>query len=313
MNTSERNINYSYMMNQWGNINFKKVTNFNEWFMGDFDDSYYFQDWDKVLRYHAGAGFKGIEIMIFTVPTMINCFGSMKNFKAFANERGIEKISGLFSHHIGSEDKRNHERIFALERQAVDALADCDGVNLIIQPCGQYYGTGPLSDEGLRNAAACMNEVGRMAADKGLVASIHNEFWCAVNKYDHEKFIDLCDPRYVFYCLDTAQVSIMGIDILEFYKKYHERVQYFHVKDTTKKAASDEERFQAGAESADDGTRWFWEPGAGFVDFPGLWKLMKQYGHKGWIGIESDGTPNPLATMLLTKNYIDTVLDPIYC
>ena len=56
MNTSERNINYSYMMNQWGNINFKKVTNFNEWFMGDFDDSYYFQDWDKVLRYHAGAG-----------------------------------------------------------------------------------------------------------------------------------------------------------------------------------------------------------------------------------------------------------------
>ena len=39
---------------------------------------------------------------------------------------------------------------------------------------------------------------------------------------------------------------------------------------------------------------------------------MKQYGHKGWVGIESDGTPNPLATMLLTKNYIDTVLDPIY-
>jgi inosose dehydratase len=39
---------------------------------------------------------------------------------------------------------------------------------------------------------------------------------------------------------------------------------------------------------------------------------MKKHGHKGWIGIESDGTPEPLATILLTKNYIDTVLDPIY-
>ena len=113
----ERNINYSYQTNLWGNINYKQLTNFNEWFMGDFDDSYYFQDYDKVLRYYAGAGFKGIELMIFNVPTIINIFGSMKNFKEFANERGIEKISGMFSHHIGSEDKRNHKAIFQLERQ----------------------------------------------------------------------------------------------------------------------------------------------------------------------------------------------------
>ena len=40
--------------------------------------------------------------------------------------------------------------------------------------------------------------------------------------------------------------------------------------------------------------------------------IMKKHHHKGWVGIESDGTPEPLATILLTKNYIDTVLDPIY-
>lgn len=307
-----RNLNYTYMTNQWGNINYKQVTNFDEWFMGDFGSAYYYQDWDKILRYHAGAGFKGIELMIFSVPSIVNAFGSMKNFKEFAQERGIERITGMFSHHVGSEDKRRHAEIFAFEQKAIDALAECDGINLIIQPCGQYYGTGPLSEEGLKNAAECMNTVGRMAAEKGLVASIHNEFWCAINLYDHEQFLEMTDPRYVFYCLDTAQVAIMGVDILEFYKKYHERIQYFHVKDTTRLKAPDEKRFGLGAEFDAGGARWFWEPGGGYIDFPGLWRLMKEYGHKGWIGIETDGTPDPLATLLLTKNYIDTVLDPIY-
>ena len=309
-----RNIYYSYMINSlWGNINFKKINNFPEWFDGEFNNSYYYLDWDKVLKYNAAAGFKGIELMIFNIPSIVGAFGSMKNFKDFANERGIEKISGVFLQHPGAEDKRNHERILKVDRQAIEVLSEVNGVNLIIQPGGEYYGVGPLSEEGLKNTADVMNEVGRMATDKGLAASIHNEFWTTVNTYDHDRFIELTDPRYVYYCLDTAQVSIMGIDICEFYNKYHERVKYFHLKDTTRKAAADEERFAAGAELAADGTRWFWELGSGNVDLVGLRKLMKKYNHKGWVGVESDGTPDPLATVLLTKHYLDNVLDPIYC
>jgi inosose dehydratase len=300
------------MTNLWGMINYKQVNNFDEWYMGDFGSHYYYLDWDKVLRYYNGAGFKGIELMIFSVPAIIDAFGSMKNFKEFAAERGIEKITGMFLHHIGCEDKGNHPEIFRFAQRAIDALAECDGINLIIQPAGQYYGTGPLTEEGLKNAALCMNEVGRRAADKGLAASIHNEFWCAVNLYDHERFIELTDPRYVFYCLDTAQVSIMGVNLLEFYEKYHERIKYFHVKDTTRVKAPDNERFGPGAEFDPKGGRWFWEPGGGHIDFPGIWKLMKKYNHKGWVGIESDGTPDPLATILLTSSYIKNVLDPIY-
>jgi len=308
----ERNINYTYMTNLWGVINYKQLTNFDEWYMGDFNSAYYYQDWDKILRYFAGAGFKGIELMVFSVPSIRNAFGSMKNFKEFAQERGIERITGMFSHHVGSQDKNNHAAIYAYEQQAIDALAECDGINLIVQPAGQYYGTGPLNEEGLKNVAECMNTVGRMCADKGLAVSIHNEFWCAVNKYDHEKFLEMTDPRYVFYCLDTAQVAIMGKDILHFYDTYHDRVQYFHLKDTTYVNAPDEKRFGPGAEFDEKGGRWFWEPGGGVLDFKGLYELMKKHHHKGWVGIESDGTPEPLATILLTKNYIDTVLDPIY-
>ena len=44
-----RNLNYTYMTNLWGNINYKQINNFDEWFMGDFGTAYYYQDWDKIL------------------------------------------------------------------------------------------------------------------------------------------------------------------------------------------------------------------------------------------------------------------------
>ena len=141
--------------------------------------------------------------------------------------------------------------------------------------------------------------------------AIHIFIGCVLFRFNR-KFIELTDPKYVKYCLDTAQLSIMGVDIVKFYDKWHERIKYFHLKDTNKMAAPDEERFGPGAEYDEHGKRWFYELGGGYVDFPSLFRLMKKYGHpSGWVTVEADGTPDTLATMLLAKNYLDTVLEPI--
>ena len=306
------NIKFSHMTNMWGQPRFVKVNNFDEWYDKDFTRDYYYLDYDKIIRYIAGCGFKGIELMWFATATIPAMFGSYENFTAFINERGIERVTGMFCINLGAADKRNHENIYKSQQKVIDAMAAFGGENLIIMPENQYYGTGPLDEEGLKNAAECINEVGRRAADKGLDVSIHNEFWCAINLYDHEKFFNMTDPRYVKYCLDTAQVSIMGVDPVEFYDKYHERVKYFHLKDTNKQKAPDEERFGPGAEYDENGKRWFYELGAGYVKFEELWKLLKKYEFKGWVSVESDGTPDPIASLLLIKNYIDTKLLPIY-
>jgi len=306
------NLKYSYMTNMWGTIKYAKINNFYEWYANDYSNAVYYLDWDKVIKYIVAAGFKGIEVMVFDLPAIKHAFGTFKNFKEFVQERGLEKITGMFSHHIGSEDKRNWPEIFDFQRRAIDALYEMGGETLIVQPAGQYYGTGPLSKDQLKTAADCFTEVGKMAADKGITATIHNEFWCAVNLYDHERFIELTDPKYVGYCLDTAQVSIMGVDPVAFYEKYHDRIKAFHLKDTTYANAPDEKRFAAGAEFNDEGDRWFWELGGGMVDFKSIWALMKKFGYKGFVSVETDGTPDPLATMMLTKWYIDQVLSPIY-
>ncbi|MFD2215664.1 sugar phosphate isomerase/epimerase family protein [Metabacillus endolithicus] len=307
------NLKYSYMTNMWGMItDIPKINNFNEWYEDDFGNAAYYLDWDKILKYHAGAGIKGIELMFYHIPYIKQAFGSLKNFTDFAKERGIEQITGMFSFAIGSENKETLNGAIQFNQMWIDALNELGGENLIIMPAGQYYGTGPLSQEQLQNAAYCMNEIGKRAVDKGITACIHNEFWCAVNRYDHEQYLEMTDPKYVSYCLDTAQLAIMGVDPVQFYDKYHDRVKYFHLKDTTHPNAPDSERFAPGAEFADEGTRWFWELGAGVIDFKGLWKLMKKYNHKGWVTIETDGTPDPLASMILSKWYIDHELAPIY-
>ena len=85
---ADRNINYTYMTNLWGNINYKQINNFNEWYMGDFGSAYYYQDWDKILRYFAGAGFKGIEIMVFSVPSITQCLWLDEKFQRVCSGEG---------------------------------------------------------------------------------------------------------------------------------------------------------------------------------------------------------------------------------
>jgi len=306
------NIKYSFQMNMWGVPKFKEIHNMEEWYEKDFTADGYFQDWDNICKYLSAAGYKGMELIWYQIDFIKMQFGNLKDFTKFIQKRGIEKVTGSFSINMGSEKVKNLPGILASQQKIIADLAELGAETLVIMPAGQYYGTGPLSKAQLQNVATALNEVGKMAAEKNIDVSIHNEFWCAVNLNEHEKLLELTDPRYVKYCLDTAQVSIMGVDIVDFYDRWHDRVKYMHLKDTNKPSLPDSERFKAGAEYDDKGTRWFYELGAGNVNLTGLYEAMKKHKFKGWATVEADGAPDNLAAMLLSKWYIDKVLSPIY-
>ncbi|BAK47564.1 sugar phosphate isomerase/epimerase [Clostridium sp. SY8519] len=306
------NIKYSFQMNMWGVPQFKQINNLGEWYDEDFTAHGYMQDWDNILKYLSTAGYKGIELVWYQVDFLRMQFGSLAAFAEFVKKRGIEKVTGGFSIHFNSERKDALPGIIAAQQKNIDNLAELGAEAMIVMPAGQYFGTGPLDDDQLQNVATALNEVGRRAKDKGLDLAIHNEFWCAVNLSNHEKLLELTDPRYVQYCLDTAQISLMGVDIVDFYDRWHDRMKYMHLKDTNKKNLPDEERFKAGAEYDDEGKRWFYELGAGDVNLTGLYEMFKKHNFKGWATVEADGAPDNLAAMLLSKWYIDNVLSPIY-
>lgn len=307
------NLKYSYQTNMWGlMVQYPKLTDWKEWYKGDFSNAVYYLDWDQILKYHVGAGFTGIELMFHLQPYIRQFFGQAQAFTAFARERGIEEITGTFAIAFGSHDAAAMDGALDNLQGMIDFTADLGGRRINIMPAGGYYGLGPLSPEQVTQAARFMNEFGRRCQDKGIIPCVHTEFWGAINKNELHRYLEQLDPRYVGFCLDTAQVLIMGFDPVKFYDDYHDFVKFFHLKDTTCAYAPDEKRLMAGAEFQDGGDRWFWELGSGQVDFVGLWHLLKKHGYKGWIGLETDGTPDPMATMLLSKYYINHVLSPIY-
>lgn len=304
------NIRYAHM-NHWKNIPYRKIDNFREFYYEDKTNTAYYSDWDRILRYQKALGFEGIELAPWDFPEMLPLFGSPKAFKEFANERGVQ-VSGLFHLIDKSHDRTHHQQTIEEGKKAVDILVEFGGKQLNSAPSNNYYGLGPLNRDQIKAAAEVITEIGKYATDHGVEIGIHNEFFLAINKENHKEYIELTDPRYVHYCLDTAQVSLLGENMLEFYDTYHDRISTFHLKDTATPNLPDEIRYSRDIEIVDDGTRWFWEPGEGVLDFKGLYQLLKKHQFKGWISIETDGTPDLLASMALTRYYIDKELNPIY-
>lgn len=304
------NIRYSNMCH-WKNIPYKRIDNFREYYYENKSNSAYYSDWDRILKYQKALGFEGIELAPWDLPDILPLFGSPAEFTQFAKERGVV-VSGLFHGGSGAHDITRKQEVVESGKKAVDTLLQFGGIHLNTCPTDNYFGLGPLNRDQLSACADAINEIGRYATDHGIKVGLHNEFFCAVNKADHREFIELTDPRYVHYCVDTAQISIMGEDLLEFYDTYHERICTFHLKDTASLKLPDEVRFSQDPEITDDGTRWFWEPGEGVLDLQGLYRRLKAHEFKGWISIETDGTPDILASMALTRYHIDHELSPIY-
>jgi inosose dehydratase len=58
--------------------------------------------------------------------------------------------------------------------------------------------------------------------------------------------------------------------------------------------------------------RWFGELGTGLVDFKGLVKAMKELGYAGWVIVESDKGPAPVASsVMLNSWYLQFELLPL--
>ncbi len=304
------NIRLSHM-SHWKTVPYKKIDNFRDFYYEDKTNAAYYMDWDRILRYHKATGYEGIELAPWDLTEILGLFGTPQEYVAFAKERGIE-VSGMFHGCDDSFIASKYDEVLKAGKDAIDTLKAFGGKHLNVCPANSYYGVGPLDDEGLKNAAKVISDIGRYAIDNGIQIGLHNEFFCAVNKYDHRKFIEMTDPKSVFYCLDTAQVVLLGEDLLDFYDTYAERICTFHLKDTASIAVPDHIRFAQDVEICDDGHRWFWEPGEGVLPLEELWKLLKKHNFKGWCTIEDDGSPDYLAAMALSSYHVNEVLGKIY-
>jgi inosose dehydratase len=171
----------------------------------------------------------------------------------------------------------------------------------------------PLTDADIPAIAEVWNGVGEVARASGLNVALHYDCLGAVHTEEQLRaLLDATDPGLVGLALDTAELTIGGIDPVAFYEAAPDRVSHVHLKDTRYTDAG-EEYLMPGAEmtmlkggSGRRIERWFYELGTdeGLVDVPRFVEALRRNDFRGWVVVESDHGGNPAELAMLNSWYV---------
>jgi inosose dehydratase len=157
------------------------------------------------------------------------------------------------------------------------------------------------------------NRVGELAAASGVGVALHYDCLGVVHSAEElSGLLAETDPALVGLALDTAELTIGGIDPVAFYEQHADRVTHVHLKDTLY-ADTGEEYLMPGAETTmlRGGAgrrieRWFFELGTdgGLVDVKAFVGALRERQFPGWVVVESDHGGNPAELAMLNSWYL---------
>ncbi len=182
----------------------------------------------------------------------------------------------------------NVELIAEMVGFARDFLAPC-GCDHWKTNMGSRPEGGPNEDQ-LKRLADTLNEIGRRTIAFGVRLAPHPHIWGPMER-EHEvrTVLSLTDPKYVWLTTDTAHLTLGGMDTVKIISDYFPRIAEVHLKDTYSKyrgntlTPTQAEHRQASL---------YHNLGAGGVDFPAVFKVLRDRHFKGWVVYDLDA-PRP--------------------
>ena len=302
----------------------------------NFDDFTRREQHVRALKVIAACGFTGVELRAGTGrwdplgrPASIAAnYGTASAFTTLLRQIGIEAVCSWYfdpGEPIGEElshgrsvlDVGDHKAIAESVKPFAEFLAASGGSRLVVRPLPSAWRTGELSAGALATAAEGWNQAGAATAALGVTVSLHPD--CLSAAADPEMLDTLLgatDPALVGLTLDTAELTLAGLDPVAVYRQYRHRVDHVHLKDTRYVDEPGERRqpqaeavmLQAGGARGVD--RWFYECGTpgGLVDFPALLRELRADRYPDWLVFESEQTPNPARSVMLNGWYARQVL-----
>jgi inosose dehydratase len=151
---------------------------------------------------------------------------------------------------------------------------------------GQRPPGGP-SDDQLKRLANTLNEIGRQTIAMGIRLAPHPHIWGPMER-EHEirRIMDITDPKYVWMTADTGHLVLGGGDPAQIISDYFPRVAEIHLKDTYAKY-----RGNTATPKQEDHrvASVYHNLGGGGVDFPAVFKVLRDRHFKGWAIFDLDG------------------------
>ena len=146
---------------------------------------------------------------------------------------------------------------------------------------------GGPSDDQLKRLANTLNEIGSKTIAMGIRLAPHPHIWGPLEREaDIRRAMELTDPKYVWMTADTGHLVLGGSNPVQIIGDYFPRIAEVHLKDTYAKyrnntsTPTQEEHRKASV---------YHNLGGGGVDFPAVFKVLRDQHYKGWAVFDLDG------------------------
>jgi len=219
------------------------------------------------------VGFEYFE----SVKTFINTFkDDMAEFKAITEEYNLRPISFYF-HLTGDHDTDIAELYDKIEFVAANNIK-----TITVQGVVKME---PATHEDLVYATKTILDYGKICKEYGVTPCVHPHRNTTIMYEPEIDFVmQNTDPAEIGFAPDTAHLVTGKCDPVVIFDRYKDRIQFTHLKDYTPKFSTG--TWQDGVEVFTD----FIELGNGIVDFPGVFKVLKEINYDGFLCLELDRT-----------------------
>jgi inosose dehydratase len=164
-----------------------------------------------------------------------------------------------------------------------------------------------FSEEEWKKLAEGLNELGKLAADKGMIVAYHHHMGTGVQTLEEiDRLMEMTDCNLVYLLFDTGHLTFSNIDPVSVLNKYIKRIKHVHLKDIRKevldKAYAEHYSFLKAVKNG-----VFTIPGDGMLDFEPIFKILEENDYKGWFVVEAEQDPakaNPLEYAIKARRFI---------
>ncbi|MCF4129509.1 myo-inosose-2 dehydratase [Methylobacterium sp. SyP6R] len=215
-----------------------------------------------------------------------------------------------------------HAQTIATVRQQLDFLDAVGGHDLVVaefggaanpQPIAVFANRPIFDDRQWKHLCDGLNEIGRMANDRGKRLCYHPHMGTGVNvAADIDRLMHGTAPDLVHLLLDTGHLYFAGVDPLHVANKHGKRIKHIHLKNNraeiVERARTQNWSFQTAVENG-----VFTVPGDpdGCIDFPPIFEALARHDFAGWIVVEAEQDPakaNPLRYARMAREYLRATL-----
>lgn len=266
--------------------------------------------WEQIFDALQTAGMTAVE-MTFPPADMhsaLEAYGSASEFKTELERRGLTLKSGF---HMGTGWIPGCDVEHEVEKAVTYAefLAAAGGDTLVVgPPMRRSVDAHPpfFVDLTVANTVADVaHRVGAATLRRGVKTALHpeaNSVFCT--KRDIDLILTLTDPAYVFFCPDTAHMTIAGADPVEVVATHRDRVVIAHWKDALGSMPLHEMNSEQVHEQ---NQQYMCSLGSGIIDWEAWQALYDSTDAQDTRILELDAVPDPVSEMISGKRFAENI------